>query len=182
MTVSLVRSAHGAAAAGGALLVVECPPLDEIDGPSNAGPTSNPAALPPRRGRPFQRGNAAAAGRGSSLTRISAPADAPEERRKVYRKATSLKRQRERELATLHGGTLSCAVRTELVAWARNVAWAEHYDRAGDPTKAAQLSEKASGHQLKAVALAEREAAARAAAAGPVDPLAAWRRPEDEEV
>ncbi len=79
----------------------------------------------------------------------------------MHRKAQSLKATRERELSVLTGGPVSSAVKVELVAWARATAWAELYDRAGDATKAAALAEKASGHQLKAIGISEREAMAR---------------------
>ncbi len=59
-----------------------------------------------------------------------------------------------------YGGPLSSGVKVELVAWARDVANAERFDRAGDATKASALAERASGHQLKAIGIAEREAAA----------------------
>lgn len=70
-----------------------------------------------------------------------------------------MKAKRERELSIQHRGlTLSSAVRTELVAWARNTAWSEHYARKGDPMKSASLSEKASSHSLREIAIAQREA------------------------
>ena len=160
---TILRTAHGSAAAGGAVLVAEAPVLDELP-PLNAARTVTALALRRRSGRPFQIGNAAAAHRGPSLTRVTSEPDAPDEVRRVHRKAASLKGKRERELSVMTGGPLSSGVKTELVAWARNVSWAEHYDRNGDATKAANLSEKASGHQLKAIGIAEREATARAAA------------------
>jgi hypothetical protein len=153
------------------MLVAECPPLDEVP-PLNAGDTEKGVAVRKVRGRPFQPGNTAAAGRGPSLTRITSSSEATDEQRRVHRKAASLKLKRERELSVQYGGhPVSTAVKTELVAWARNVAWSEHYDRNGEPMKAALLSEKASGHQLKAIAIADREAKARAVAQGPGDPL-----------
>jgi hypothetical protein len=83
---------------------------------------------------------------------------APDEHRRVHRKAATLKSRRERELVVLNAGhPVSSAVKTELVAWARDVSWAEHFDRQGEPLKAAALAEKASGHQLKAIGIAERE-------------------------
>jgi hypothetical protein len=88
------------------------------------------------------------------------------------RKAASLKAKRARELSIQHGGRpLSTGVQMELVHWARACAWAEAYDRAGDALKALQFGEKASGHNLKAIAIAEREARRTEAAEGPADPL-----------
>ncbi len=173
---NIIRTAHGNAAAHGAILVAENPPLDEWP-PPDAARTAQGLAVRTARGRPVQKGNTAASGRGPSLTRIVSDADAPDEQRRVHRKATSLKSKRERELSVQYGGPVSSGVKVELVAWARAVAWAEHFDRHGDPVRAAALAEKASGHQLKAIGIAEREAAARPRA--PVDPLARWREPGD---
>jgi hypothetical protein len=159
---SLLVRAHGTAAESGAVLVAEPLPLDELR-PLDARRTEAALASRRVRGRPFQIGNTAASDRGASLTRINVDASAPEEHRKVHRKAASLQRQRRRELEVQHGGPVSSAVNVELVAWARNTAWAELYDRAGDATKAAALAEKASGHQLKAIGIAEREATAKPA-------------------
>ena len=167
---SIFRRGHGTAAKGGALIVAEQPPLDEYS-PADAALTEQGLALRAARGRPFQKGNRAASGRGPSLTRITADPSAPEAARRVHRKAQSLARKRERELSVQYGGALSSGVRVELVAWARNVSWAEHFDRQGDPVAAAALAEKASAHQLKAIGHAEREAASRPA----VDELTAKR-------
>ena len=168
MTASILRSAHGTAAACGAVLVAEAPVLDELP-PPNASRTADGLALRRVRGRPFRVGNTAASDRGSSLTRITphdgaaCDPDSPDERRRARRKATSLQGQRRRELEVHTGGPVSSAVRVELVAWARATAWADLYDRAGDHVKAATFAEKASGHGLKALGIAEREAAARPA-------------------
>jgi hypothetical protein len=116
---------------------------------------------------------------------VTNPEEAPEERRRIYRKATSLKNKRARELSVQYGGPLSSGVLVELVAWARDSAWAEYYSLAGDAVRASTLAEKASGHGLKALALAEREAEARDKAR-PVDPFedfykAANDGPDDRE-
>ena len=58
MTAEIIRSAHGLAAAGGALLVVEQPALDEVK-PLNAEVTERGHAQTERRGRLFERGNRA---------------------------------------------------------------------------------------------------------------------------
>jgi hypothetical protein len=156
----ILRKAHGAAADGGSLIVAEDKPLDEYPKPDVAR-TVTGLTLRRVRGRPFQVGNSAAAGRGPSLSRITIDPHAPEERQRAARKATSLQRARIRELEVQYGGTLSSGVRTELKAWALDAAAADLWHRAGDDLKAAALNEKASGHQLKAVGLAEREAQAR---------------------
>jgi len=177
---SLLRSAHGTAAAGGAMLVVETPPLDELR-PLNAEATAAGLALQKRRGKPLERGNMAAVGRAPSLAIIGYEKDAPPERRQRNRKAASLQRRRVWELSIQYGGPsprpegmsreeykqalrdwgVSSGVRTELKSWACALADAETFDRAGDPLKAAGLRERASGHQIKAIAIAEREAGAR---------------------
>jgi hypothetical protein len=192
---SLMRTAHGAAAAGGAIIVVERTPLDELPKPPNAERTEQALALRSETGRPFEEGNSAASARGPALTRIPCDPDAPEEQRRVHRRAASLKAKRARELSVQYGfapwsaptrkkrpkgapraprcakivrplaradgpPSLSSAVLVELVAWARAAAWADFYDRAGDGVKAVALGEKASGHSLRAIGIAEREAAA----------------------
>lgn len=159
---SILRTAHGEAAKYGARLVAECPPLDELK-PLNADDTANALAMRKARGRPFQKGNTAAAGRGPSLTRIAAAADTPEERRRVMRKAASLKNKRVRELCVAHGlETLSSAVHVELIAWARATSWAAHFELQGNTAGAFSAATQASAHGLKAIAIAEREAAGRA--------------------
>jgi len=173
----ILGPAHGAAAEHGAVLVAEATTLKDLGTPPDAARTEEGLALRRVRGRPFQKGNTAASGRGPSLTRVSpepeAPVDLtdPEERRRARRKATSLAAKRTRELEVQTGGQVSSAVRVEVVAWASATAWAEMFERAGDPLKAAALREKASGHGLKALGLAERESAARDAA----DPVAEKR-------
>ena len=155
------RSAHGLAADGGAILVCEQPPLDELQ-PLNADRTAKGLASRRVRGRPFTTGNAAGSGRGPSLTHIGVLGpDAPDERRRVQRRAQSLKGKRDRELSVQTGGPLSSGVKVELKAWALASAWADHFYRAGEAAEGAKLAEKASGHALKAIGLAEREANAR---------------------
>ncbi len=155
---AILVTAHGAGAS--ALLRAETPDLDELP-PLNEADTATGLALAVARGRPFQRGNRAASGRGPSLTRGGANPDAPEERQLVERRAATLRGQRRRELAVQHGAPVSSGVLTELVAWARGVSWSDVYYRAGDAVKGAALAEKASAHQLRAIAIAEREARAR---------------------
>lgn len=155
---SILRTAHGEAAKHGALLVAECPPLDELP-PLNADDTAEGLAIRQRRGRPFQKGNTAAAGRGPSLTRIAPEVDTPEERRRIMRKAATLKNKRVRELCVEKGlESLSTAVHVELVAWARATAWAAHFELVGQTNAAFAAATQASAHGLKAIAIAEREA------------------------
>ena len=169
-TPAILVTAHGTAAEGGALLVAETPKIHELGSP-NADRTDQGLAFVTRRGRPFQPGNTAGANRGASLTRIgrddgvACDPDAPAERRRARRKAASLARARRHELEIQTGGPISSAVKVELVAWARATSWAELAARAGDDVKAVAFAEKASGHGLKALGIAEREAKAR-----PADP------------
>jgi hypothetical protein len=163
---SILRAAHGLAAAGGAILVAETPILDEMR-PLDAGRTAEGLALRRRRGRPFRPGNRAASNRGPNLTRVVVQDDVvcnpedPAERRRARRKANSLAGKRRRELEVSTGGPVSSAVKVELVSWARAVSLADLYDRAGDAVKAIAFAEKASGHGLKAIGIAEREGAGR---------------------
>lgn len=175
---TILRTAHGNAAAHGAVLVAETPPLDELPRP-NAARTAEGVAASKVRGRPFQKGNKTASGRGPSLTMImAAEPDAPAERVRVLRKARSLKAQCERELRAQFGGMpLPANVKVEIVHWARASAYAESADRRGDQDKAVFFAEKAAGHNLKAVGLAERAAASRSTQGA--DPFAAWRSPDD---
>jgi hypothetical protein len=168
--------AHGTAAKGGAVLVAETVQLKDMATP-NAARTEEGLALAARRGRPFQRGNTAGANRGASLTRITSHVvtvcdpNSPEERLRARRKAQSLVTQRRRELEVQTAGPVSSAVKVELVAWARATAWAEMYDRAGLTAASVAFAEKASGHGMKALGLAERESEARPKAT--TDPAAA---------
>lgn len=186
-----IRTAHGAAAAHGAILVVEQPPLDEIPAIKRdpnatplALPPSLPMALPPKPkkgpGRKFDKGNKAAAGRGPSLTTVTQDPQAPATQKSIQRKAASLKTKREQELVAECGFPLSSAVKVELVAWARNTAWAAHFDSIGDPLKAATLTEKASAHGLKALGFVQRESEARLKSKGWVDPLEAFYEKDEE--
>jgi len=157
---TIIRAAHGLAKDGGAILVAETPPLDEIP-PPNLADTEKGLEVRRKRGRPFAKGNSAASNKGPMLTRITIDPDAPEEVRKIHRRAQTLKAKRERELSVQHGGMiLSTGVKTELISWARAQAWADHYSRLGDAKQALLFAEKASGHNLKAIGIAEREAKA----------------------
>jgi hypothetical protein len=159
---SIIRSAHGTAAAGGAILVAEAPPLDEL--PANAYATAEGLRVRAARGRPFQRGNSAAKGRGPSLTRSGVdPSVGDAARRSVARKAESLRRVCVREIAVAAGGDVSSAVRVEIAAWALATAWSRHAYDQGDARGGSQLAERASAHMLRATGLADRESRARPA-------------------
>jgi hypothetical protein len=160
---SILRTAHGTAARGGAVVVAEAPVLDEVP-PLSAADAERGCAVAARVGKPFARGNTAGSLRGSALTRAGQDLHAPEEQRKVDRRAARLSAVRQRELRVAHGGgKLSSQVCTEVVAWARCIAWSDHFFRSGDAKQGAAFAEKASAHGLRAVGLAAREGAARPA-------------------
>jgi hypothetical protein len=162
---SFLRTAHGNGA--DALLRVETPPLDEIP---NANRTAQGLAVRAARGRPFEPGNAAAKGRKPKLAR--AGVDAPQADPEWSRYETQGRRytqRRCRELAVQHGGTLGAGPSAMLASAGLALAASRWlYARAavdGDADlfkKAASLADSARQQELTAVALAEREAAARA--------------------
>jgi hypothetical protein len=171
-----LRSAHGAARDGGALLVVETLPSDEQ--PSASG--SDPARRDRDEHGRFVPGNRLAksakfrAGRHGRLAALEAQGDA------AWLAADRWGRQwsahRRTELAALHGGTLSsevCAIVEDAgmaMADARYCRARAAAVEATDPqraerlrTEARQLRTEARGHRLAAWELSAREAAARPA-------------------
>ena len=155
---SLIRTAHGSYADVLApSLVVETPPLDEIP-PVHASDSGLGLASSAALGKPFTRGNRAAAKKGPELTRTGVDLDDEDSvRRSVGRKAESLRRKRVREERARHGGVISSGVETEIASWALAISWSRHHYSEGETTKGAKLAEQASAHLLKAVAIAERE-------------------------
>jgi hypothetical protein len=164
------RKAHGNAAKGGATVVYETPPSDEVR------PVPVGAADPIQRredGRFTSAGAAAAARRRADLARLPdfaageldfipteafAPFDAA--RRELTRQSGT-------DLATTTGG-LSRAVWTIVrgACWLTSFAeyWASVAAQTGDPEaaeRASRLFQKASIERVKAEDLAAREAAAR---------------------
>jgi hypothetical protein len=178
-----LRKAHGRGAP--ALLRSEVRPLDEL-GALNASDTGQALADRRVRGRPFVRGNRAAAGRKPALaTSAGMPLDATDP---AYRKALAYARRyrarRVRELAIQHGGDLSagvCAMLTSAsLALAASRFLATKAAESGDPdlmARSTRLSLDARQLELTALDVADRERDARPKA--PFDPLAQWRRPED---
>lgn len=179
-----LRTAHGAAAAGGALLVVETLPADEL--PAASG--SDPARRDRDAGGRFLPGNSIArnakfrAGRHGELAKLKAQGDP------AWRAADRWGQQwaahRRTELARCHGDALSsevCAMvedAAEAMADARYARAKAMAVESTDPERASalrsearQLRIEARGHRLGAWELAAREAAAR-----PQDPGAAHRR------
>jgi hypothetical protein len=175
---SVLRGAHGTGR--DAILRAEEPPLDE-NPPLSPADARQAIAVSARVGKPFAKGNKAGSLRGSALTKVTQNVQAPEDQRRVDRRAVRLSVARQRELRMAHGGgKLSAQVCVEVVAWARATAWSDHFYRMGDAKAGAAFAEKASAHGLRAVGLAAREGAAKPKATSNADPLARWYQPGDE--
>jgi hypothetical protein len=163
---SLTRTAHGTGAA--ALLRVETPPLDEIPLP-NAQDTAQGLAMAAQRGRPFELGNAAAAGRKPALACLSVRIPTADPRYvSALRKSKRYVSRRVRELTVLCGGTLSAGPCAMLASAGRALAASVVLNEIAGASldaklfaQAARLADLARQQELTAVALAEREAAAR---------------------
>lgn len=163
---AILRRAHGTGE--GALLRAERPPLAEIPLP-NEGDTERGLALVAGRGRPFQPGNRAAVGRKPVLASLGVPVEACDVR---YRRALSKARRyfdaRRRELSVQCGGFLGVGPCALLAHAARATAASVLlYELGGEKlepalfAQAARLADSARQQEITAVALAEREAAAR---------------------
>ncbi len=170
---SILRTAHGNAAP--ALLVAEVPPVDELK-PLNATDTGRGLAEVSRRGRPWTRGNKAGENRKPALCLLGVPLESADPRyRSAMRMANTYRRRRVRETAVAHGGTLGAGPSAMFASSARALAASTLlYALAGDALKAgrtkeaselfgqaARLGDSSRQQELTAVALAEREAAAR---------------------
>lgn len=170
----VLRRAHGAAARGGAVVVVETLPADEL--PSALG--SDPAHRDRDENGRFLPGNRLAkaakvrAGRHGRLAALEAQGDAAWLAADRWGKQWAAHRRT--ELAALHGGDLSSDVCTiiedagQAMADARYCRARAAAVEANDParaerlrTEARQLRTEARGHRLAAWELASREAAAR---------------------
>lgn len=171
-----LRTAHGAGA--DALVRVETSPADELP-PLDAQDTAEGLAMAKRRGRPFQRGNRAAANRKPALATVCGmPLDASDP---AYRKALGWARryrgQRVRELTVQHGGALSAGVCGMITSSAIDMAHSRYLAAKAAATgevdlmvAASKLAQSSRQQELTALEVASREAAARPKA--PVDPLA----------
>jgi hypothetical protein len=183
----ILRTAHGNGAA--ALLRAELPPLDE-EPPPNADDTAHGLAETKRRGKPFTRGNKAAENRKPALCMLGVPLDAADPRyRSALRQANAYRQRRVRETAIACGGELGAgpsamfassgralAASVVLYALAGELLAAGKTKEAADLfATASRLGDSSRQQELTAIALAEREAKARAKTRGPVDPLAKWR-------
>ncbi len=163
---SILRTAHGNGA--DAILRAETPPIDELP-PVNAAIASQGNAELARRGRPFERGNQAAKGRKPGLALMGLPiATADPRYRSALRKARTYMQRRAHELAAVHGGYLGAGPSAMLVNAAFALAASRVLSELASETldaklfrDAAALADSARQQELTAVALAEREAAAR---------------------
>lgn len=162
---AFVRAAHGTGR--DAILRVEVPPLDELPAP-NAERTERALAVREARGRPFEKGNAAAAGRRPKLARMPDSATAHPSWNAYEKQARRYVQRRCRELAVQTGvpslgtGPSSLLASAGLALAASRVLY-ELGARSLDPCllkDAAALADKARQGELTAVALAEREAKA----------------------
>lgn len=174
---AILRRAHGRGA--DAMLRAETPPVDELR-PVDAELTEQGNAELARRGRPFERGNQAAKNRKPGLAVLGIPVGSSDPRwRSAMRKARRYMQRRVHDLAAQGGGTLGAGPSAMLASAARALAASTVlYEVASatlDPKMfrdAAALADSARQQELTAVALAEREAAARPR----VDPHDAFNR------
>lgn len=172
-----LRKAHGNGAA--ALVRSERRPLDEIP-PPTADDTATGLALARERGRPFQPGNRAGAGRKPALALLGQAVSTADPRyRRALRRAAAYRSRRAREFAVEGGGYLGAGPAAMLASSALALAASRVLHELASETldpdlfvKAAMLADKSRQQELTAVDLAAREASARAAARGPRDPLA----------
>lgn len=177
----MIRAAHGDGAH--ALVRVETAPVDELPA-LNADDTAQGLAMAQRRGRPFERGNSAAAGRKPALaTACGMPLDAGDP---AYRKALGWARRyrgrRVRELAVQHGGELSAGVCAMITSSALDMAASRYLAakaaQTGDAAMmmtASRLAQSSRQQELTALEVAAREAAVRPSGDA-VDEIAALRR------
>lgn len=163
----VIRTAHGAAREGGATVVVETRPLDEIS-PGNASDTAANLASRRVRGRPFERGNQAAKGRKPALAGLGVQADpADPAYKRALGRANRYRRRRCSELAAVYGYLSAGAA--GLIASASLALGASRYlyERAGTTGdtallgQAARLADSAKGLEIAAIDVAQRESAGR---------------------
>lgn len=175
----ILRTAHGNGE--GALLRAERPPLDE-GSPPNEEDTARGLAATQRRGRPFTKGNSAAENRKPALCLLGVPIATTDARyRSAMRQANSYRQRRVRETAVAHGGTLGAGPSAMFASSARALAASTVlYTLAGEAlaagrvkdsadlfAAAARLGDSSRQQELTAIAVAEREAAARPRAVNP---------------
>ena len=175
-----LRNGHGA---GAGVPRVEVLPPDELPQP-NAHDTAANLAIRSRKGKPFEPGNRAAAGRRPKLALLGVAVDATDPRYALaLRRAGRYRKRRCSELAATHGYVSAGAA--SLIASAALALCASRYlyevaAGTGDAEtmkRASALANDARQNELAAWELASREAQARPKPA--FDPLAQWRDPEE---
>jgi hypothetical protein len=143
---------------------------------ANAARTAEATAERARRGRPFQKGNAASKGRVPTLALLGVPADiAAPANRSALAKADRLRRRRCSELHAAHGyvsaGVSSIVASGELALAASRVIYAKAF-ASSDPAlfkTAAQLADSARQAELAAWELCSRESETRREAGNAAD-------------
>jgi hypothetical protein len=162
-----LRSGHGNGAGSPRIEVMPADELPTTNGVDTATHLANRA----RRGRPFQPGNRAAAGRRPKLALLGVEADATDPRYALaLRRAGRYRRRRCSELAAVHG-YVSAGV-SSLIASASLALCASRYlyelaSEDGDAEtlkRASALANDARQNELAAWELASREATARRSA------------------
>ena len=137
-------------------------------GATDAAATASNVAERKRRGKPFQKGNTASAGRAPTLALLGVKtAGIPEASRNDLRKADRYRQRAVRELAAAHGyaSARACAIQGSaalVLASQRQIA-AKAFET-GDPELhklAADLADKHAQLELKADVTAQRAAAAK---------------------
>lgn len=172
-----LRTAHGNGSS--ALVRVETTPADELPTP-NAETTAARLADRKRRGKPFEKGNRAAAGRKPALALLGVPvADVADPvYQRMLRSAANYRRKRVSELAAVHGHVTAGAA--SLIASSALALAGSRYcyalaARAKDPALiklGSALANDARQAELGAWELCSREAAAK-----PKESMAAfWAR------
>jgi hypothetical protein len=171
-----LRSGHGNGAGEPRIEVL---PADELPA-TDANDTATNLARRATRGRPFEPGNRASAGRRPKLALLGVPSTSTDPRYALaLRRAGRYRKRRCSELAAVHGYVSAGAA--SLVASASLALCASRYlyevaAETGDPMtlkQASALANDARQGELAAWELASREAAARPRVE--VDPLAEFR-------
>ncbi len=174
------RTGHGK---GAGVPRVEVLPCDELPTP-NARETAANLASRRARGRPFERGNRAAAGRRPKLALLGVGVDAVDPRYALaLRRAARYRKRRCSELAALYGyvsaGAASMIASASLALCASRYLY-EVAAETGDADtlkRASALGNDARQNELAAFELAAREAKARGAHQGGGDLLDTFRDP-----
>lgn len=176
-----LRKGHGA---GAGVPRVEVLPVDELGHP-NAGETAANLDVRRAKGRPFEKGNRAAAGRRPKLALLGVAADASDPRYALaLRRAARYRKRRCSELAAVHGyvstGAASLIASASLALCASRFLYEVAAETGDGATlkQASALANDARQNELAAWELASREAAARPRS---LEEDCPWLLPADEE-